>query len=553
MASFVGSPIPDIRSFSIEVTIRNSGYYRPLVFDDSRIFELYKLNDEKILQAMIGVNSSLAVWRAENLESNAYTRLMRAKTPSLAMSLVQDAYGYNAISKIVGDTPNFTELDSGRQKALVSVGLRENSTAFEYDVEGTLLGFYDHPLGSEYLCQSGKARLVEMISGKGSYRPDLIFGSDNVQLPLYFNYRVYMCFLNNGISNDVWRDITGTEQYRVENNVLKWNNLQYGQFLMIVTDKDFLCYETEVLSINGTISLIVTQEEDRGNGFEIYPMHVSRGELDVFLNGKSLIKGLDYIVQYPKIHIVNRTHLNHPTVTQNQKVIVRFTGFCKKDLSFEEVDDYGFIKHGYLSNNNRFDIHDDKVLRITIDGSVKHRSSLLLSEEHDGISIVNSENGKPYQIKDVVVPLKQLVDENTYTLRAKSIVIDEAVSNYMTIKLPQPDRGDLMAIPSLYPVVSTFFSRIINALQNLEIPTSVVTSNLGDQDIVNICAPYEELLEFDPINPSKGYDFNFVQAAPHHSNAVITVTISQYRLLARIVKLYGQDRIDITSYVNFST
>lgn len=83
----------------------------------------------------------------------------------------------------------------------------------------------------------------------------------------------------------------------------------------------------------------------------------------------------------------------------------------------DEIDDFGFVEHGFLSNNNRHDIRDDKVLRITLNGSLKDRNDLQFSEGHDGISIVNSLNGQPYQIKDIIVPLKQLVNENTYSLR----------------------------------------------------------------------------------------------------------------------------------------
>lgn len=543
----------DIRTLKLEVTIRNSGYLRPLIFDNSRIFELYKLSDENIVKAMVGVMSSLQLWRAEVLEANAYTALMRARVPTITLEMVQNAYGYNAMSKIVGDTPSKTTLDSSRQTAPLPLALVENATVYEYDVNGYLLGFHHSVINTNYYATNNDTKLIEALSGKGSHRPDTVFGTDNLPLPEIDNYRVYMCFLNNGVPNENWRDITGSELYTVENNVLKWTNLQIGQFLVVRTDSTFLAYDVDVSSVDGTISLVVTQEEDRGNGYQLYPMNVPRGELDLFMNGRSLIKGLDYIVKFPKIHIVNRTHLIQPASTSVQKVHVRFTGFCKDDLSFEAIDDYGFIQHGYLSNNNRFDIRDDKVLRITVDGATIHREDLLYSEEHDGVSIVNPDNGKPYQVKDVIVPLKQLVDENTYSLRDKSILIDEAVSNYMTVKLPQPSRGDLMAIPSYYPVVSTFFSRIINALQDLEIPTSVVVSGLSDNGVLEVCAPFEHLLEFDPINPANGYDFKFVEAAPHRLNAVINLTLPQYRLLARIVKLYGHDLIDITSYVNFST
>jgi hypothetical protein len=218
----------------------------------------------------------------------------------------------------------------------------------------------------------------------------------------------------------------------------------------------------------------------------------------------------------------------------------------------ELPDDYGFIQHGYLSNNSRFDIRDDKVLRITVDGSYKHRDDVEFSEEHDGVSIVNTKNGKPYQIKDLVVPLKGLTDGNTYTLRKKSLEIDKRVSDYLTVHLPQPPRGNLMSIPAKYVVVSPFLSRVINAIDNREIPLSVIESNLSDMQLIEVCSPFEYLLQFDPINPDNGFDFDYIKVAPHRYNTVVTLSLTQYRVLTRIVKLYADGLIDLASFVNFS-
>jgi hypothetical protein len=45
--------------------------------------------------------------------------------------------------------------------------------------------------------------------------------------------------------------------------------------------------------------------------------------------------------------------------------------------------------HGVLSNNNKYDIRDDKVLRITVDGKLKTRADMIFSEFHSGISVID--------------------------------------------------------------------------------------------------------------------------------------------------------------------
>lgn len=550
-SSMAEGPI-DRQGLIVQLIIRDAGYYRPLIYDDSRIFELYKLTDEKILAAMTGLDATLDIWRAENLENSAYCRIMRDKYLDITMSEVQRGYGYNGMSKVVGDTPLKTTLKNSRQWTELPYAQYENISVYEHDASGKLLGVHTQTSGTDYYATDNDTRLVEILLGKGSYRPDVRFGTDNIALPTTDNYRVYMCYIVNEEPNNEWKDITGSSLYSVVNNTLVWGTEAYGQFLMVRTDYGFLDYEIDLLPIAGTLYFTLAEEEDRGDGFKEHVLPIPLGELDIWLNGKSLIRGLDYIVKFPMVYIVNKKHLVQPANSTVQKIHVRFTGFCNKDLSMDKIDDFGFIEHGFLSNNNRYDIRDDKVLRITVNGSAKQRSDVQFSEEHDGVSIVNALNGQPYQIKDIVVPLKKLSDENTYSLRDKSIAIDKAVSDYMTIKLPQPPRGAVSSIMERYPLVSPFFSHLINDMASGQFNNEDVYKNLTDNDIIELCRPYEHILAFDPISEANKVEDRFVIIYPHNLDKTIDLDIYQYRFMARVVKLYGNGLVELSPFVTFS-
>ncbi len=542
----------DIRDLYIQVIIKKSGYDRPLIYDNNRIFELYKLDDEKIIQAMVGLNATVNEWKAETLENSAYTALMRDDFTGVTIEDIQSAYGYNGLSKVVGNTPMRTYNRGLLKQVDVPVGLYENSTAYEYDESGKLLGWYHHLSGSDYECSNNTTEYVEMISGKGSHRPEVVYGIDQIDLPIINNYRVYMTFVSGNVISPNWADITGTDLYRVENNKLIWNDHYTGQYLMVRSDKTFLAYDLELDHVAGTYYFTLSEEvvSDLRNGEQV--LQFPLGELDIFLNDRPAIKGLDYIVKFPKIYIVNKTFLKQPVISEKLKVHVRFTGFCNRELEMEEIDDYGFIEHGFLSNNHRYDIRDDKVLRITVNGQFKDRWDLQFSEEHDGISIVNSLNGQPYQIKDIIVPLKQLVNENTYSLRDKALLIDKHVSDYMTIKLPQPDRNAVSSIYQRYVLVSPFFCHLIFDMATGQFNSERLLQNLSDGELIEICQPYEFLLDFDPVNEIHRIDMNYVDIHPHSLNTVIPLTIYQYRFLLRVVKIYGNDRIDIASFVSIN-
>ena len=427
----------------------------------------------------------------------------------------------------------------------------ENTTVYEYDADGVLLESHYHALGSEYVCNNTLTKSIEVIYGKGSNSPNVKFGSTSIPVPIHDNYRVYMNFPNSNLP-EKWYDITDSEYYTIEDGKLIWLNLVSQQLLMVRSDDSFLSYDLQLTPAGGNFYFTLAELEDRDGIYKNYKLPVPLGELDLFLNGKSLIRGLDYFIDFPTIYIVNKKHLLQPAYSSIQNLHIRFTGFCNKDFTLDEIEDYGFIEHGVFSNNSRFDIRDDKVLRITLDGNLKHREDIVFSELHSGISVTNPINGLPYQIKDIVVPLRELTDENTYTLRSKSMVIDKKVSDYMTLQLPEPKREANSAIIRLYPLVSTFLSHIIDDMSSGMITNSEIFGIVPDNDVLKICKKYEYLLEFDPINDKFKMNPLYTIIYPHHEDSVINLKNFQYRFLLSVIRLYAADKIQLSPFLTFT-
>lgn len=550
LQSLAGDRVLNFENLKIKLHVRKSGYYRPLVFENSRIQELYKLTNAQVLNAMVGVNSTVDVWKAENLEKAAYTAIMRSNATSITRELVEDAYGYNAVSKLLGDTPKLTYNYSGVKQVEVAHGLQTNSTAYEYDVDGLLIGFYRHISGSVYNCTNNTCAMVEMISGLGDYSPDVRFGTNNIPIPTSAEYRVYRCYLQqNGTPDNEWEDVTNTNFYSVQNNTLIWNPTDYNAYVMVRTNNKFLAYDQNIFPVGGTLEITLTEMESRDNVIANHILPVPLGELDVFLNGHSLIEGLDYFVNFPKLVIVNKTWLRHPLSSTAQRVHVRFTGFCKQDLTRERPDDFGWVQYGLLSNNNRFDIRDDRVLRIVMNGQVYNRSQLKFSEKDSGLGIINSRNGYPYQIRDIVVPMRQYTSIDTYEYRAASKVIDQQVSNYLTTLLPEPSYENPSVISRLYEIVSPFIAKIIYELRVEQIPLAAVSKLLSDNEVLEICQPYEYMLAFDPTQSAVGTDENYVIIHPHIEYNAVPLKFYQYRFLQQVVDLYSNGLVDLSSFI----
>jgi hypothetical protein len=281
-------------------------------------------------------------------------------------------------------------------------------------------------------------------------------------------------------------------------------------------------------------------------------MEIPLGELDIFMNGYSLIENIDYIVMFPEILIINKSYLNDVLNTA-QKITIRFTGFCNSDLTRNTEADIGFIKYNLLSKNNKFDIRDDKVLRIVINGKMHNRDSLQFSEVNSGITVPNGNNGLPYSIRDIVVPLRGNAVDDTYTCRNISKIIDKRVSDYMTSYLPEPVMTGPNIVDGLHIVISPFCSKIIYDLKAGLITDPRMKLNYSDSDVVDICKNYEYLLAFDPTQINTELDSNYVEIHPHNLNQVINLDIYSYKFLTKVVSHYLRGRVDISHFVSLTT
>lgn len=264
------------------------------------------------------------------------------------------------------------------------------------------------------------------------------------------------------------------------------------------------------------------------------------------MNRHAMIEGLDYFLNWPFVTITNREFLLEGN-TQN--VIVRASGFPQDDMSMQPPAEFGFVQHGLLSRNNRFDIRDDKVMRMIVRGKTLTRDKLAFAEEHNGVYLTDVvKNGSPYLIDDVVVPLRNLVDENTYSLRAKSRTIDSAISDYLTLKLPQPVIADPNIIEERYEVFSPFACKVMFDLINGLIWDDQMKAYYGDVDIKRWLKDYEYLLAFDPCK--QGVDTRYVSIHPHHLSYEVELDIYQYNFLNRAIAFYLESKVDISHFIS---
>lgn len=545
----------------IRLNIRKSGTNRPLIFEKNEINELYKLPEEKILAALSGVHSSVPYWSAAHLEASSYTQIMRSQRTDITTELVTQAYGYHGIAKVLSDTPSTPVGDTNPAvfnspptlRYVWTAGEYENDyTALEYDANGLFINAYPPTaLGSIYTAKNNNTRFVEFIRGYPTVGPWEQQDIDSLDIQSGVEFKAYMCGRVNGQPDNKWVDVTNSSYYSFINDQFTWLIDKTRYVGLVRTNTCNLFEQTSLPLTNGILKYTLHYKPAYQNTSNDRVMSIPMGQLTLYLNGYLLTENLDYFVTFPEIYIVNKQYLIGD-INTSQKLSILFTGFCKEDFSRENTTDSGFVTHGLLSNNNKFDIRDNRVLRITVGGKLYRKEQLLFAESDSGVTVPDVKNGLPYAISEIIVPLYRDASDSTENLRKEAALIDEAVSNYLTSITPNPVFTTPNPIQDLHTLYSPFLSSIIFDLANNFLVDPKIKQNYTDNDVRDICSAYTHLLAVDPSQAPNIPDANYVIVHPHLAPTAVSLDLYQYRFVSRVISVFFNNRLKISGFINLT-
>jgi hypothetical protein len=271
------------------------------------------------------------------------------------------------------------------------------------------------------------------------------------------------------------------------------------------------------------------------------------GVLELWLNGHSLIEGLDWFMNANEICIVNkvwRTRDGSPN-----RITIRGTGFCNKDMSRVKQSEFGYVEQGWLSRNNRWNLRDDKVIRVTAGGRIYERTDLDWVEDKPGVKLNNVDNGAPYQVIEPIIPLRGVTLDDTYAMRMLAEATDKEIEDYMTEKMGQPVIDGPNIIPGPHVLYSPFISKIMHDLNDGYIHESDIDNAAYSDNLVKqLSKPYEWLLAYEPT--SKNLDPDYVNVHPHESYEPFELGLYQYNFLRRVVRIYLKDKVNISQFIS---
>lgn len=536
-------------SKEIVVFVRKDGLQRELVYSAMKLHEFYKLPDESQFNVMIDNGHSVDVFRAEYLENSPYFALtseqrMSGVTPQLAL----DAVGYNGITHYLADTP--VQADGGTIE--VPELYQWRSLAFEYDQNGNYKGMFPTN-GPLYSCASPNTRFVEFIHGE----VPLDFGRlyDHNETIVLNNeveeYVVLSAYFTGVTRESQWEDITNTPKAVRNGNTLVLSEATDKKVKLVYLNQVNV-YDLDVDLSDGSLYFPLTVKEDRGTGVAMWPCDVPYLEVSVYMNEKRLTMGVDWFYNFPYISVTNKKYIRYDQPVQ--KLHIRCTGVTTDPTGINLQEVRGFVNNGVLTRNKRYDIREDRVYAVFVDGKIYDRNNVMYSEQDNTVRLAHPLNGLPYTLTDRFIPVKPLTGQDTLPYYRENIRVNKKIADLYDLIFPEPALPQFNVIPTAHYIFSPTVSKIVNDIVRGVIPESLYSTPYDDGTIIQMLdSDYQHLLRIDPVK------FNMqdtlVEIHPHLGNATVTLSVLQYRFVTNVIRIITNNKptkINLSGYLSVS-
>lgn len=468
----------------------------------------------------------------------------------------------------------------------------ERSTAYEYDIDGLLLRlvFVEN---QEYYQPGPDCYYVEWVLGKATTWLDYVVSHTDVPLRCGYGFRVFKAgwaidpdwhagrvdeikiaptggdgsnpyppdgkeirilkedeipvppdpnIPDGGRVVGEWVDITGTDQYRIENGHVVWNFDTVNNVGMVVFDTAHLYNEFDITHLDNSLTFAITHKWPIG-GPEVT---MKPGQVDVWMNRHPLIENIDYIMDFPNVYIISKMWL----VEGPQHIQYRATGLSKNGLV--NTSELGFVADGVIGYNGRYNLRIDRPTKTIIGGRLYLTPKVDQAEDIDHGHNLNSLNGWPYEVKHVYSANKYVDWYDTYWGYDDAIALDKKISSYLTeyAKYKEPFSPILPFLEEdKYTLYSPFLSKIVNELV-LGFMTAPTPSGkpvpYPDQTVLELIKPYEWMLEFDPI--ILDFDLAYFTVHPYNNWNKVTVTPDQLTFISVVNNLFLKGKVKIEGH-----
>lgn len=548
--------LANVDDIQITVLVRKSDWEYQWPHEHHRIRYLYRFSDANIVRAMTGARATVPEWTANGLEYGATMAFTRSQYKNITRPKANTAMGYNAATRVLSETPLATTYAPGSRGVEVPFTYRTKCTVWEHDSNGKLIGYYNQSNIQYYSPKNVDCKLVEFTIGH--YGRDLDITITNVDVPVnaWYDLRVYVIdwnLLTNKPASG-WRDVTDDSAiYTIMNGNINWKGLdRVNQRGVLVTNQKTLAYTFTLNHIDHSLAFALTDIYTGGG--HIFPY--SLAEVDIWLNGHPLIENVDWVWGNNQYCYINNKEF---IVDGEQEITVRAHGFYGNLVRPNSDTELGFVDGGVIGRVNRYNLRGDRVTRTVINGALYITDEVPRAERLVPGDQWASLNGRPYCVKHIYCPVRQVEDYKSYPLRKESRTTDLRVSDYLTRWLPKPatlaeeihyELGDtpgpvgratpvIANLQDKYRLYSPFLNVVTNAILNklLVVPNFAEgETTFSDQQVRDLVKNYIWWLAYDPI--PLNYDLRYFAVLPYANFSKPAVTAKEFVFIRKVNALF---------------
>lgn len=519
-----------LNDIKLYVLRRDNGETRGNLLDSSRIPDLMNLPTPVRQTLLAGINSNLPIWNASSLENCAFNRWVSLENDDNTGNSITGVYSRHAALSVL---ERVRKLHGNTDWSLPPSASDGGGILVTHNADGSgiIPVIYSANNHTNETYANGKGYEVFYPGYHQGYPLDTLVTAGIATDTLIENGFGIFIYYNNGstlVPANYGIDYQLTE---VGNQTqINWSNglHQYNRYIRTSQKLVFFTLHTVTLTD-------ITAGIDMYNGRS--KLHdVGMSTLCVWYNDHYMIEGLDYHVLNGRIYLVS----NNKWWTDVAKIDVIYAGLPDRSLKHVAKCNWGWIKYGQVTNNNIYDLYAYRNKLFYIDGVAVPFDEIQEAEHYiNKVTVGHSPyiDGTPYAIIDTVQFTRdEELNGIVHTAETEQL-IDEDISNILSLLDPQsPIRGTI-TIASKYDLVSPLMNKLIDDIVMGVLVLDVTT--YSGSDLTAILLPYQQLLRVDPTQ--KNHDLDFVEIHPKWTSTVIDVTIAQYNFLNRVNEyaLYG--------------
>ena len=499
-----------IKDYSLYLVgyFRHSPYGQNLINTDQELLNFYKIEKNKF--TLLAGKNDVSIYNASKLEMSPIMRYITSYQSSLYNFDSLDVAGYNSITKLVCSPLVNVE------NTLIEIPECFSNAFTAYEFSNGILNLYssDNKNGA-YQVVNGNTDQVLFINGSTTNDPNSIYiewSGGNYSVPTLYDFRVYGY-------NGEWSDITNniTVLTVMNNNVLSYPE---GYSEVLIKTNQYTLNIDNVVYIDNSGYIATIDDPNMVN--------IPYGFVDVYLNGFTLIYGIDYFLIGNDVYVTNVDKL---LLNDFNKILISCYGFCNSDLTMPNYNETKVI----INNNN------------------EQINSIIESSYMPSVPIVNSEvyNNQTFtqdylEVTNKVYPisLRTFYNKDTQTFLDNESNRETIVDNLEEIFNSFKPKDVLVNKKILLsPFLNIVLYNSINHYYD-----AFITSDYTRSDIGMFLFSLREQFNQDPLF-NDNLDKNYYRVLGCLGN--VSVNKFVYDFYSNLLIYYKNDKLDIDTTLSF--